>query len=343
MIAGPCSAESPEQLEQCAQGLLETGKIDAFRAGIWKPRTRPGQYEGTGTIGLKWLVDIKTKYGLPVITEVATAKHVEKVLHAGIDMVWIGARTTGNPFSIHEIAESLTGTDIPVFIKNPSNPDLELWIGAIERIARAGISKIAAIHRGFYTFEPTTYRNVPKWEIPIELKTRLPEIKIICDPSHIAGNRSLLHEISQYAFDIAMDGLMIEVHPYPEAAKTDAKQQITPRAYEQLVNKLKFRSHTEHSKIDTLEMLRLQIDSIDHQLLELLAKRFEISKKIGIYKKKQNLATFQLKRWRNILESRKELASKMGICPDFTVGLLKAIHNESIAIQNKILNSDIER
>lgn len=339
IIAGPCSAESREQLNSCASSLVGTGKIDAFRAGIWKPRTRPGQYEGTGTKGLEWLVEIKNRYDLPVITEVATAKHVEKVLKAGIDMIWIGARTTGNPFSIHEITEALTGVDIPVFVKNPSNPDLELWIGAIERFERAGITKIAAVHRGFYPFEPTLYRNIPKWEIPIELKTKMPELKIICDPSHIAGNSALIFEIAQYAFDIMMDGLMIEVHPNPKVAKTDATQQITPTDFASIIDKLKIRTQSGHVNIDQLERMRLQVDSIDQQLIELLKKRLDISKKMGEYKKQQNLAPFQIKRWRNIIESRIIYAADLGIDPDFMMRILQLIHKESIATQNKIMNS----
>ncbi len=340
IIAGPCSAENRKQMLQCASELQMTGKINVFRAGIWKPRTRPGQYEGSGIKGLEWLSEIKKTYHLPVITEVATAKHVEKILEADIDMIWIGARTTGNPFSIHEIAESLKGVNIPVFVKNPSNPDLELWLGAIERFMQAGVTRIAAIHRGFYPFEPTIYRNIPKWELPIELKTRMPNLPILCDPSHITGNRRSIGEISQYAFDIMMDGLMIEVHPNPDEAKTDAQQQISPKEFSQIMEKLKIRGQTESSKPTQLDRLRLQIDSIDQQLIELLGKRFELSKKIAHFKKEQNLAPFQLTRWRGIIKSRKQQAEKVGINPQFVMQLLQSIHRESIAIQNAIMNPE---
>jgi chorismate mutase len=338
IIAGPCSAESRSQMLRCASELQKTGKIDVFRAGIWKPRTRPGQFEGTGTKGLEWLSEIKKTFNLPVITEVATAKHVEKIVEAGIDMIWIGARTTGNPFSVHEIAESLRGVNIPVFVKNPSNPDLELWMGAIERFMRIGITNIAAIHRGFFPFEPTAYRNIPKWEVPIELKTRMPDLPILCDPSHITGNRHSISEIAQYAFDIMMDGLMIEVHPNPDEAKTDAQQQLSPDEFGKIIDKLHIREQTENTQPNQLERMRLQIDSIDQQLIELLGKRFEISRKIAQIKKEQNLAPFQLKRWRNMIDSRIRFAEKAGINPNFVMQLLQSIHKESIAIQNSIMN-----
>lgn len=337
IIAGPCSAESRTQMMNCAQQLRETNQATIFRAGIWKPRTRPGQFEGSGDEGLKWLLEVKQTFNFPVITEVATTKHVEKVLKAGIDMIWIGARTTSNPFSIHEISKALEGVDIPVFVKNPANPDLDLWIGAIERFKNAGIRQIAAIHRGFYPYEPTKYRNIPKWEVPIELKTRIPDLPILCDPSHIGGARANILEVAQYAYDIMMDGLMIEVHPNPDVAKTDSKQQLTPKEFGEVMSNLIIRVQGDLNPPSQLERMRMQIDSIDQQLIDLLGKRFDISRNIANYKKDLNLAPFQLKRWRSIIDSRKLQAKNIGINPDFIMKLLQSIHKESIAIQNEIM------
>jgi len=281
IIAGPCSAESYEQLNECARELSSQGKTDVFRAGVWKPRTRPGHFEGVGETALQWLAEIRKTYNLPVITEIATPRHLEKVLKYGIDMVWIGARTTGNPFSINELVHALRGVDIPVLVKNPPNPDLDLWIGAIERLKNVGINRIAAIHRGFYPYRTSIYRNIPQWEIPIELKIRLPEIPVICDPSHIAGSQDRVFEVAQYAYNIMLDGLMIEVHPVPEKAITDALQQITPQRFSEIINQLQIRQQTGDQKLAILEQYRMQIDSIDQQLIELLGKRFEISHKIA--------------------------------------------------------------
>lgn len=338
LIAGPCSAESREQVLNCAEQLYKSGKADIFRAGIWKPRTRPSQFEGIETEGLKWLAEVKEIYGLPVITEVATAKHVEQILKAKIDMVWIGARTTSNPFSVNEIASALKGVDIPVFIKNPINPDLQLWIGAIERIANAGIKHITAIHRGFFPYEPTTLRNIPKWEIVIDLKTHLPLLPIFCDPSHIAGITDKILEIAQYALDIMMDGLMTEVHPNPSKAKTDALQQLTPAEYIQLIENLKFRNRSSNTFRSKIDKYRLQIDSIDMQLLELLGKRIAISEQIAIEKKILSIAPFQLDRWRTIITTRLEYAKKVGLNEDFVNNILQIIHNESINIQNRLMS-----
>ena len=337
IIAGPCSAESRDQMLNCARDLKTTNQVTVFRAGIWKPRTRPVQYERAVDKVLEWLLDVKEQYKMPVITEVATTKHVEKILKAGIDMIWIGARTTSNPFSIHEISRALEGVDIPVFVKNPANPDLDLWIGSIERFKNAGIKQIAAIHRGFYPYEPTKYRNIPKWEVPIELKTRIPDLHIICDPSHIGGLRTSIFEIAQYAFDIMMDGLMIEVHPDPDNAKTDAKQQITPIEFGQIMTNLHIRKQSDSNKPNHLDRLRIQIDSIDQQLIELLGKRFDVSRNIAQYKKELNLAPFQLKRWRSIIESRKLQAEELGLNPEFIMRMMQMIHKESIAIQNEIM------
>ena len=340
LIAGPCSAESRQQVLTCAKLLADSGKIDAFRAGIWKPRTRPGQFEGMDTKGLKWLSEVKERFGLPTITEVATSKHVEQILNAGIDMVWIGARTTSNPFSVNEIALALKGVDIPVFVKNPINPDLQLWIGAIERLINVGIKQITAIHRGFFPYEPTSLRNIPKWEIAIELKTYMPELPIFCDPSHIAGIVGKIPEIAQYALDIMMDGLMVEVHPNPSKAKTDVLQQLSPVEYIKMIDNLNFRHQSTditHSKIDKW---RLQIDSIDLQILELLGKRFAISEQIAIEKKALSFAPFQLERWRKIIKTRLEYANKIGLNENFVNTILQIIHRESINIQNQLMSSN---
>jgi len=335
LIAGPCSVETKEQLFECAKSLVETGKIDVFRAGIWKPRTRPGNFEGTDIQGLIWLSEVREKYKIPVITEVATPKHVEKVLTANIDMLWIGARTTSNPFSVNEIAQALKGVDIPIFVKNPTNPDLQLWIGAIERLENVNIKQIAAIHRGFFPYEPTTLRNIPKWEIVIELKTLMPDLLIFCDPSHISGSTEKIAEISQYALDIMMDGLMIEVHPEPSKAKTDAKQQLSPLEYSSIIDNLSYRNQFEDTIPSNLEKWRLQIDSIDFQLLELLGQRHEISKKIAAEKKILNYAPFQIERWKTIIKTRQEYACKLGLSEEYVSKLLQIIHKESINIQNQ--------
>ncbi len=335
IIAGPCSAESREQMFECAEALAKTGKVDAFRSGVWKPRTRPGQFEGLGETALQWLTEIKQQFNLPVITEIATPQHLEKCLKYGIDMLWIGARTSGNPFSINEIAEALRGVNIPVFVKNPPNPDLELWIGAIERIKNSGIRTIAAIHRGFYPYRTSIYRNIPQWEIAIELKIRYPDLPILCDPSHIAGDHSRIFDVAQYAFDIMMNGLMIEVHPNPEVAKTDALQQITPQRFNEIMNLLQVRNQTSNSTPSVLDQYRMQIDSIDYQLIELLGKRFEISYKIAEFKKQNRLAPFQINRWKQIIETRQRQAEAVGLNPDFILQLLQCIHKESISVQNR--------
>lgn len=345
VISGPCSAETEEQMVATAKQIAATGKVHAIRAGIWKPRTRPGQYEGAGEEGLKWLVRAKQETGLPITTEVANAAHVEACLKHGVDILWIGARTTVNPFSVQEIADVLKGVDIPVMVKNPINPDLELWIGAMERLNKAGITKLAAIHRGFSSFEKGPFRNTPMWDIAIELKTRVPELDIICDPSHISGNRDLIAFISQKALDLDMAGLMIESHIHPDAAWSDAKQQVTPSALSKILDELVVRkASTDDKKFkDTLSILREQIDQIDDEIMQKLSARMKISEKIGQYKKENNVTILQVSRWEEIIQTRVALCRAMGLNDEFTTDLLKLIHHESIQVQTKIMNQIEER
>lgn len=341
IISGPCSAETEEQTVATAKQLAATGKVDVLRAGIWKPRTRPGQYEGAGEVGLEWLVAAKKETGLPITTEVANAAHVEAALKAGVDILWVGARTTVNPFSVQEVADALQGVDIPVMVKNPINPDLELWIGALERLNKAGLNKLAAIHRGFSSFEKGPFRNAPMWDMAIELKTQIPDLAIICDPSHIAGNRDLISFISQKALDLDMAGVMIESHINPDAAWSDAKQQITPLALSQLVDGLIVRTVSTENKVfkDTLSILRDQIDQIDDEIMSRMAARMKISEKIGQYKKENNVTILQVSRWEEIISTRVKMGNAMGISEDFMSNLLKLIHQESIAIQTQVMNS----
>src|SRR5258705_391020 len=340
IISGPCSAETEEQTIATAKQIAATGKVHALRAGIWKPRTRPGQYEGAGDIGLKWLINAKKETGLPVTTEVANAAHVEACLKAGVDILWVGARTTVNPFSVQEIADSLKGVDIPVMVKNPVNPDLELWIGALERSNKAGITKMAAIHRGFSSFEKGPFRNLPMWDIAIELKTRFPELDIICDPSHISGNRDLIAFVSQKALDLDMAGLMIESHINPDAAWSDAKQQVTPAVLGKIISELVVRTTSSESKSfkDTLSVLREQIDGLDDEIMQKMSSRMKISEKIGQYKKDNNVTILQVNRWEEIIKSRVTLGKAMGLDEGFTRDLLRLIHHESIQVQTKVMN-----
>jgi chorismate mutase len=340
MISGPCSAETEDQMIETAKQIAATGKVHALRAGIWKPRTRPGQYEGAGEEGLKWLVQAKKETKLPVTTEVANASHVEACLKAGVDILWVGARTTVNPFSVQDIADSLKGVDIPVMVKNPVNPDLELWIGALERLNKAGITKLAAIHRGFSSFEKGPFRNAPMWDMSIELKTRIPELDILCDPSHIAGTRDLIALISQKALDLDMAGLMIESHINPDAAWSDAKQQVTPAALSKIIDGLVVRAVTSDNKTfkDTLSILREQIDQLDDEIMQKLSARMKISEKIGQYKKENNVTILQVNRWEEIIQTRIKLGKAMGLNEEFTADLLKLIHHESIQVQTRIMN-----
>jgi chorismate mutase len=330
VIAGPCSAESEEQVMTAARSIA--GKdIKIFRAGIWKPRTKPGGFEGVGVIGLKWLKRVKEETGMYVATEVATRDHVFEALKAGIDVLWIGARTTVNPFAVQEIADALRGVDVPVLIKNPVNPDLELWIGAIERIYGAGIQRIGVIHRGFSSYDKKIYRNLPLWHIPIELRRRLPCLPIFCDPSHIGGKRELIAPLSQQAMDLSFDGLMIESHDNPDAALSDSEQQITPEALDYVLNLLVIRDVTQTT--ENLSELRRQIDQIDEQLLELLAKRMRISREIGVYKKEHNMPVLQSPRYNEILENRTNMGESLDLSVEFVREILKEIHEESVRQQ----------
>ncbi|EKD31943.1 MAG: hypothetical protein ACD_77C00206G0002 [uncultured bacterium] len=343
IIAGPCSAESEEQVMNCAKELAQTGRVNAFRAGIWKPRTRPGSYEGIGSEGLKWLKQVKQETGLRTATEVATEKHVYEALKYGVDIMWIGARTSGNPFSMQEIANALSGIDVTVLIKNPVNPDIELWYGAFERIQKVGIQNIGLIHRGFSSYEKLRYKNQPLWQLPIEMKRRLPDIPMICDPSHISGTREYLLEISQKALDLDYDGLMIEVHPTPDLALSDSNQQITPLEFVKLLEQLKFRDRnsTDKNFIHVLEELRAQVDNFDDNLIELLGHRMAVTKQIGRYKKDENITILQKNRWDEIICRAEQKASMANLSKEFIDIVFNAIHIESINNQNAIMNNSL--
>ncbi|MGD1845902.1 MAG: chorismate mutase [Salibacteraceae bacterium] len=340
IISGPCSAESPQQVLDTAQALASSGKVHLLRAGIWKPRTRPGSFQGVGTQGLSWLKAAGDAVGLPVITEVANAHHVEACLEHRIDALWIGARTTVNPFSVQEIADALKGVSIPVLVKNPINPDLALWIGALERMDQAGIKHLGAIHRGFSSYNNRHYRNAPNWEIPIELKTLVPGLPIFCDPSHISGRRDGIHEVAQKALDLDMEGLMIESHIQPDAALSDAQQQLAPDTLSQVLESLQFRSSkpVDQQFDSQLEMFRSRIDEIDQLLVSKLAERMGIVEEIGAYKHENNLTILQLERWREILATRTDWASRQDLDTTFIRSLLKVIHEASIARQTQVMN-----
>lgn len=336
VIAGPCSAETEEQVMEAARQLHARG-IKIFRAGIWKPRTKPGGFEGIGVEGLTWLKRVKSELGMYVSTEVATAAHVREALAHDIDMLWIGARTTANPFAVQEIADALEGVDIPVLIKNPVNPDLDLWIGAIQRIHNAGIRKIGAIHRGFSSYDKKIYRNLPQWHIPIELHRQLPNLPIICDPSHIGGKRELIAPISQQAMDLHFDGLIVEAHCHPEKAWSDAAQQVTPDVLDFILNTLVIRDAVQTT--ENLSILRRQIDELDNNLLELLAHRMRVSKEIGQYKKEHNMPILQEQRYDEILSKRVSQAEQMGMDGEFMKTVLVAIHEESVRHQMEIMKA----
>ena len=340
VVAGPCSAETEEQVMETAKGLREMG-INVFRAGIWKPRTHPGCFEGIGVPGLKWLQKAKKEYGLKISTEVASEKHVFECLKAGVDLVWIGARTTSNPFLVQEIADALEGTDIPVLVKNPANPDLDLWIGALERFNRAGIKKLGVIHRGFSTFDKIKYRNDPQWDIAIELRSRLPELPFFVDPCHMGGSKDLLLEISQRSLDLGFEGLMIESHCNPPAALSDAKQQLTPDELSDLLyKKITVRDSDSDSKEwrDNIDQLRAKIDVIDENIIYALGSRMRISRKIGEYKKNNNIAILQTSRWDAILSKVVEKGKEYGLSEKFLKDVFNAIHEESVEIQNEIIS-----
>lgn len=334
VIAGPCSAESREQVLETATSLAAKG-IKIFRAGIWKPRTKPGGFEGVGAVGLPWLKEVKQTTGMLTATEVATPYHVFEAIKAGIDILWIGARTVANPFAMQELADALKGTDIPVLIKNPVNPDLELWIGAIERMYRAGITNLGVIHRGFSSYEKKLYRNLPLWHIPIELKRRYPNITVFCDPSHIGGKRELVAPIAQQALDLKFEGLIIESHCNPDCALSDAAQQITPDVLEYTLNMLVIRENGQTT--ENISILRKQIDEIDAKLLTILAKRMRISREIGIYKKEHNMPILQSGRYNDILENRAKQGEALNLSGDFVTEIMKAIHEESVKVQMEIM------
>lgn len=335
VIAGPCSAETEEQVMTTATQLASKG-CRIFRAGVWKPRTKPGGFEGNGEKALPWMKRVKDETGMLVTTEVATPEHVELALKYGIDILWIGARTSANPFAMQAIADSLKGVDIPVLVKNPVNPDLELWIGAMERINGAGVKRIAAIHRGFSSYDKKIYRNLPMWQIPIELRRRIPELPIICDPSHIGGKRELIAPLCQQAMDLGFDGLIIESHCDPDSAWSDARQQVTPDVLDYILSLLVVRDQTVTT--EGISALRKQIDELDNQLVELLAKRMRVCREIGQYKKEHNMTVLQPTRYGEILEKRGAQGSLCGMSAEFTVRIFEAVHEESVRQQIEIVN-----
>ena len=335
VIAGPCSAETEEQVMTTAKDLAAKG-CHMFRAGVWKPRTKPGGFEGNGETALPWMQQVKKETGMLVATEVATPEHVELALKYGIDILWVGARTTANPFAMQALADSLKGIDVPVFIKNPVNPDLELWIGAMERVNQAGIKKMAAIHRGFSSYDKKIYRNMPMWQIPIELHRRIPELPIICDPSHIGGRRELVAPLCQQAMDLGFDGLMVESHCTPDCAWSDAKQQVTPDVLDFILSKLVIRELAPTT--ESLETLRRHIDEIDNNLMELLAKRMRISREIGQYKLEHNMTVVQTRRYNEILDKRGAQGVLCGMAPEFVKSVFEDIHEESVRQQIELMN-----
>jgi chorismate mutase len=342
IISGPCSAETEEQVVETATRLAKTGKVDALRAGIWKPRTKPGMFEGIGVKGLPWLANAKKISGLPIAVEVATAKHVEMALQFDVDILWIGARTTVNPFSVQEVCDALRGVDVPVLIKNPINPDLELWCGGIERLQKVGMKDIGMIHRGFSNYGNTEFRNAPMWHLPIEMKRRFPDMLIVCDPSHICGNRTGLQEVAQKSIDLDFGGLMIETHIDPDKAWSDAKQQITPEQLSEMLSSLKWRLENTNEKefVNALTKLREQINQIDDELFSLLGQRMKISNKIGEYKRANNITILQTNRWNEILAKAFVKAEKLDLSKEFITKYFDAVHMESINHQNKIMNEE---
>jgi len=342
IIAGPCSAETEEQVTETAVRLAKTGKVDMMRAGIWKPRTRPGSFEGIGTKGLPWLQQAKKLTGIPVAVEVATAKQVQDALHFDVDVLWIGARTTVNPFSVQEVADALRGVDVPVLIKNPINPDLELWIGAVERVAKAGIKQIGLIHRGFSSYGNTQYRNAPMWHLAIEMKRRNPELMMINDPSHICGRRDILLDVAQKAIDLDYDGLIIESHIDPDKAWSDAKQQITPERLAEMLDSIRWRKEDVPSEEyhAAMEKMRQQINHLDDELMQILSERMKVAEKIGLYKKQNNITILQTNRWNEILERATAKGDKLGLSKEFITKYFDAVHMESISHQNKVMNEE---
>jgi chorismate mutase len=340
IIAGPCSAESPEQLMQTAEGIAQNKKVTAFRAGVWKPRTRPGSFEGAGNKALPWLKEVQEQSGLPVTIEVAQPEHITAALKHDIRFFWIGARTTANPFSVQELAEALKGVDCAVMVKNPIHPDLQLWIGAIERVMQSGIKNIAAIHRGFHTSAKNTFRNTPMWQIPIELKVQFPGLPIICDPSHICGRRDLIFDVAQNALDLGMNGLMIETHCDPDNALSDKHQQLTPGQLHQVLGDLqvKARSTANETFNEQLTLLRKKIDQIDERIINLVKDRLDLVEQIADEKRKTHVTAFQLERYISILKSRGNWALEKNLTKEFVEKLYQLIHEESIRTQIEILN-----
>lgn len=341
VISGPCSAESEEQVMETARALAKGGDVDYFRAGIWKPRTMPGSFEGVGKNALQWMKRVKKETGLKITVEVATAQHVYEAIKAGVDVLWIGARTTVNPFAVQEVADAVAGLDIPIFIKNPINPDIKLWMGAVERFKKVGITRIGLVHRGFSYLGETKYRNRPLWQIPIEMMVTYPDIPMICDPSHICGNRTMLFDVAQKAIDLNFDGVMLESHPNPDEAWSDAKQQVTPERLHEIIGQLVLRESRQDDELiqNNLELLRGEIDEIDAELLAILGKRMDVAKRIGYFKKDRNITILQQTRWEEIVQRFIELGVKNGLSKKFAVKLITAIHDESINNQEEIFRS----
>lgn len=340
VVAGPCSAESEQQVMETAKGLKDMG-INVFRAGIWKPRTHPGCFEGVGVEGLVWLQRIKKEYGLKIATEVAGEKHVAECLKHGVDMVWLGARTTANPFLVQEIADALKGSDIPVLVKNPVNADLDLWIGALERLNRAGVKKLGVIHRGFSTFDKIKYRNDPQWQVAIELRSRYPELPFFVDPSHLGGSKDYILELSQRSLDLGFEGLMIESHCNPSVALSDAKQQLTPAELsDMLYNQVVVRDTDSDAPVwkENIDQLRAKIDVIDENILYALGSRMAVSRKIGEYKKESNIAIIQATRWDKVLSKVVEKGKDYGLTEKFLKDVFNAIHEASVEVQNEIIS-----
>lgn len=341
IISGPCSAETREQTLETCRLIAATGRVDMLRAGIWKPRTAPGGFEGSGLKGLSWMAEAKVETGLPIAVEVATSSHVQNALEFGVDVLWIGARTTVNPFSVQEIADALRGIDIPVFIKNPMNPDLGLWAGAVERLRKAGINNVGLIHRGFSSFGVQQYRNPPMWHLAIDMRLRMPDVPMICDPSHICGNRTLLQSVSQQAADLNYDGLIIESHICPDKAWSDAAQQITPDGLTELLDSIEWRSETVEKPefAHELERLRVQIDQYDSELFTLLSRRMMVAEKIGEIKRDNSVMILQAVRWDDIVARVLRQAEQLDLSREFLSILLNSIHMESISRQNRVMNS----
>lgn len=342
IIAGPCSLETEEQAMDTARQLAKDHRVFVYRGGVWKPRTRPGSFEGIGSIGLKWLQMVREETGMPVGTEIANAQHAEEALKAGLDVLWIGARSTASPFVVQEIADVVQGTDAVVMVKNPVNPDVQLWVGAFERLSRAGIKNMVAIHRGFTPFRESQYRNYPNWKTVIELRRLMPNLPIICDPSHISGKREYLYEISQKAFDMGLDGLMIESHRDPSCALSDKEQQLTPTDLAKLLDRLVIRNVSSGNKQfeNQLELLRNRIDALDRELLETLSARMEIARQIGIYKKENNVLAFQVGRFSDLMEKRMKLGESLNLNANLVQQLFHHIHEDSVRMQTEIMDQE---